>query len=108
MKNTEDLIKELEFEENLSENFESMVFEKIKKRKAIKKKKRIFFVFISIISIVIISLFINIRIEKENNRKDFAKKEVIPIMDNIILSTNSATTHYAMEIDNKSKARRPL
>ncbi len=108
MKNPEDLIKELEFKESLSENFELKVFEKIKKRKSIKKKSKILFVFVSIVSLVILSLIFNIRAVRENNQQNFAKKEVIPIMDNVILSTNSATTHYAMEIDNKSKARRPL
>jgi hypothetical protein len=96
---------------SVSENFEDMVFTKIKRKETFRKRG-----FSIAMIFIILFLFLGLPFLKHNNifdnflkSKNNVKKDNIPIVENMNFASSDSINNYAIEmIQKNNKVRRPL
>ncbi len=97
--------------DSVSENFEDMVFEKIRRKETFRKKSYS----IAMIFILLL-LFFGLPILKHNNilnnflrSKNNVKRKDVPIVENMDFASSDSINNYAIEMIQKNKkGRKPL
>ena len=98
MNDIENLFNKYTINETLHENFEDMVYSKIKKKKMVKKVAyscvSIFLIFSALFTY---TLFIKNTPSPESFAKKTTFKEEVPVIEDVIFASSDSRTYYSIE-----------
>ncbi len=110
MDELKEILKSQNFNEKVSDNFDEIVFSKIRKKELFKKK-----LYSVIMIILILSAFFGLPFLKHNmsnlvkSKHKNIKKTDVPVVENMNFASSDNINNYAIEIIPKDKkSRRPL
>ena len=98
MNDIENLFNEYTINETLHENFEDMVYSKIKKKKMVKKVTySCVSVFLILSALFTYNLFIKNGPAPEGLAKKSIFKEEVPVIEDVVFASSDSRTHYTIE-----------